>query len=223
MAVIRVRFDAVVALSSIGVAVLAACSSPAADAVQQHADTAGVVMTRVRGPIPARVAAASVTGTAADTTIDAMAVRGSTWGGSVVLRIVVNRHAVDVRGSTATRCYRYSFAYPRASDWGKAHETTCPTTRPLDVEHPAMPAGVTARTRVVTVRTLAGLHGDRARAAAVRAALVAALGSDYTVTVGRQLPHYVWIRYGDECLTAQVAARTTHVDQPRSGDDCFGG
>lgn len=183
-------------------------------------------MTQIRGPLPARAAAGRVTGAVNGTTIQAVALHGTTWGGTVTLRISVELDggAPFQQSQRTTRCYRYDFAYPRRSDDGRAHETTCPTTRAIDVDQPPLPAGITAGTRTTARRALTALSADRRNDdTAIRAALVTALGTDYTMSVSLEIPHFVWIRYGDGCLTAQVSAHTLHVGQPQFGDACFGG
>ena len=34
---------------------------------------------------------------------------------------------------------------------------------------------------------------------------------------------FTWVRYGDQCLTAQTSPTEQRVSQPRNGLDCYGG
>lgn len=196
------------------------------DAVADHARIAGTVMTRDRGPLPARAAAVEVTGQTSDTTIAALAATGSTWGGTITLRIVVSGTS-GTSGSEdrASGCFTYHFAYPRTDDNGHPHEVSCGSRRPLDLTQPPQPTGVTASTRRVVTQVLMHLSAiDRAAAPAVRRSLSRALGADYTIDVGNQ-DHVVlgFVRYGEQCLTIAASRAHTTVKGPLHGDDCFGG
>lgn len=202
-----------------------ASNSPSDAQVIRHARTAGEVMTQVRGPLPARAAAARVTGAVDNTVISAAAVHGTTWSGSVTLRITVTlTRTRPHRPDETSRCYRYVFAYPKTSNYGAPHAVSCPHTPAVNVNVPPLPTGVDGTTAAKTSRALNAMSPDaRDDPRAIHAALVSALGADYTVTVGAQRPHFVWVRYGDQCLTARVSPAVVDVDAPRHGDDCFGG
>ena len=202
-------------------------SSQLASKVEQHAVTAGNVMTRVRGPLPARAAALQVTGKTPDTTIQALAATGSTWGGVVTLSIEV----ADNNGSFGTarqviRCFTYRFAYPRNPDYGMPHPQECGQQPPLDLTSPPLPPnGVDARTRTAVQKALSTLPPTRrGDSDAVKAALAHALGPDYLIEGGSENGGaFAWVRYGDQCLTAQTSSTEQRVSQPRNGVNCYGG
>lgn len=195
--------------------------------VEQHAVTAGNVMTQVRGPLPARAAALKITGQTPDTTIQAIAAKGSTWGGVVTLKIDVTDH----NGSFGTaqhviRCFTYRFAYPRNPDYGTPHPLKCGQRPPLVLTSPPLPPdGVDARTRTAVQKALSTLPPTRrGDSDAVKAALAHALGPDYLIEGGSQHGgSFAWVRYGDQCLTAQTSPTEQRVSQPRNGVNCYGG
>jgi hypothetical protein len=215
----------------VGAALLVAltgCSSAGESAVDRHAHTAGDVMTRARGPIPARAAALLVTGEVGDTRIDAMEVHGSTWGGSVTLRITVTVTRQFDPPSVSTGCYRYSFAYPRQGDWGVPSGVHCPPGPALHLSAAGLPAGVTEQTRTEVVRAVSAVAAvDRGTPSMVAQRIRAAVGPAFTVQPGTAdgtaATAFTWVRYGDTCLTAQTSEQSIEVSQPEHGDDCFGG
>ncbi len=208
--------------------VLTGCSSDSESAVERHAQTAGDVMTRTRGPIPARAAALLVTGNVGDTRIDAMDLHGSTWGGSVTLRITVTRTKEFSSPDISTGCYRFSFAYPRRGDWGEPSGVDCPSGPALRLSAAGLPSAVTDQTRTAVVHALSGLApNERGVPTTVAQRIRSAIGPAFTVQPGTAegvaSTAFTWVRYGDTCLTAQTSAQAIEVSEPVHGDDCFGG
>lgn len=93
-------------------------ASPEERAADQHAVTAGVVMTRGYRATSARDAAWRVVGHVADTTIEALLADGTNHNGRVVLRITVDTTDGSEFDSPATRCYEYRFR------WSTSHTAT---------------------------------------------------------------------------------------------------
>ncbi|MEO9240679.1 MAG: hypothetical protein ABI418_21620, partial [Jatrophihabitantaceae bacterium] len=108
---------------------LAGCSvsvSNSARQANQHAEVAGTVMLRSIDPIPAEWAAYQVAGRVGDTTIEAMSATGTTWQGSVVLRITVTiPHTGFGQDETSIRCYSYGFQH-RIEDYQPHRLGHCP-------------------------------------------------------------------------------------------------
>ena len=210
---------------------LAACGSPTARPsagadVRRHADVAGTVMSRNRGPVPAGAVAAAVVGTKDDTTIAALTAAGSTWGGTVVLRITVDRGSGTVADvDRASRCFVFRFRFPRTGDDGRPHGAACPAGAPLRLSAAAYPVGVDSSTRIAVTAAVGHLSAaDRTVASRVTAALRTAVGRYFVVSAGVLAPGvFAWVRYGETCLTVQTSARSLQVSAPRQGNDCFGG
>ena len=217
--------------AAVGAAVLVlvtGCSSRSQSAVERHAQTAGDVMTRDHGPIPARAAALLVTGEVGDTRIDAVDLHGTTWGGSVTLRITVTLTKNFGSPDVSTGCYRYSFSYPRQDDWGRPAGVHCPSGPALRLSAAGLPSGVTDQTRVEVVRAVSGLaSSDRGVPQPVAQRIRATIGPAFTVQSGTAdgptSTAFTWVRYGETCLKAQTSAREIDVSRPISGNDCFGG
>ncbi len=212
-------------------ALVAGCSTTSTprtlrSAVRDHAVTAGQVMTQVRGPLPARAAALAVAGHTADTTVQALTATGTTWGGVVTLRIEVADANGDFGSDEhATGCFTYRFAFPRDGDYGIPHEVVCGSGSPLDLTSRPLPTGVDAGTRATVVKAIARVAApQRGHSETVHAALAGALGADYTITSGAEdRGVFTWVRYGDECLTAQTSPTEQRVSGPMRGPDCDGG
>lgn len=194
--------------------------------IDEHAVTAGYVMTQVRGPLPARAVALRVTGQTPYTTIQALTATGSTWGGVVTLKIdVTDDKPTFGSAEHATRCFTYRFAYPRNPDYGTPHPSSCGQRPPLNLTSTPLPAGVDARTRTAVQRALGKLSpSQRGQSEAVKATLAHALGPDYTIDGGPQDNGVgILVRYGDQCLTAETSPTQQRVSQPRNGANCYGG
>ena len=108
------RRDGLVALTAL---TLTACGtgewlteSSTDRAADQHAATAGTVMTRDNWERTANDAAYLVVGQGLDDTIDALDVEGTTYQGGVVLRITVEQSGEFGDGPT-TNCYAYTFQH----------------------------------------------------------------------------------------------------------------
>lgn len=211
-------------------ALLAGCGASARtgggsvdSAADQHARAAGVVLTHSLDPEPSRWAAFAVAGTVGDTTIEALQADGTTYAGTVVLRITVERNPGQFDSARSVRCYRYRLAHTTA-DATPLH-IDCPATAALALTSPpAAPDLSTAgATRLSTV--LARLSvAQRTDQAAVRAAVVAAFGPPAIVTVGRQAAGMsINVRAEQQCLLATVAPAGAPAVRPVQGPDCRGG
>lgn len=195
--------------------------------IDEHAVTAGNVMTQVRGPLPARAVALQVTGQTPYTTIQALTATGSTRGGVVTLKIeVIDEEPSFGTADHATQCFDYRFSYPRNADYRTPHPSSCGQRPPLDLTSPPLPVGIDAGTRTAVQRALGTLSPhQRGQSEAVKATLARALGPDYTIEGGPEDSGvFTWVRYGDQCLTAQTSPTTEQrVSQPRHGPNCYGG
>jgi hypothetical protein len=188
-----------------------------------HAVTAGEVMSRGgRPPISASDAAWAVVGTGVDDTINALSATGTTYAGSVVLRITVNHSTFD----EYTSCYRYSFKHS-VDDFRPAKLKTCPTSAPLTLTSPPPEPVVDTPARIAALTAL--LHhltpAQRNDPASIRSELVAIFPppisvyadkiSDGTVEVGA--------RTFDTCVAAYVSPQDQVSVHPAHGADCHGG
>ena len=178
------------------------------------------------GPLPVRAAALSVTGRGVDDTITAVQASGSTWGGSVTLRITV----ADPSGAFgsdehSTACFRYRFTYPRNPDWGTPHQVQCSSNRPLDLNHPRLPAGISDATHKTVVAAVARLTEVQRRSPVdLTQAIQTAIGRYYTIRASRHgRGAFAWIRYGDECMSVRTSGAGPRVSNPLQGLDCSGG
>lgn len=222
----RIHLAASICVCGVVLAGCAMAENGAASSVSQHAVTAGIVMTRSRGPLPARAVALAVAGHGIDDTIDALAADGTTWGGSATIRISVENHNGtfgSIEDSSA--CFRYRFTYPRASDWGKPHRVNCDEVHVIDLTTPALPAGITATTRQTLLRVDAHLTAmQRSDATELARSVRAALGPDYTISGAPEGSGvFVSVRYGDGCISMDTSEPITRISQPIQGPACFGG
>ncbi|HZZ97982.1 MAG TPA: hypothetical protein VFE19_13245 [Jatrophihabitantaceae bacterium] len=225
------RVSVAVALSVLASATLCvACGSSslgggsAAQAVASHAGEAGIVMTRGQRPISARSAAALVVGSRGDTRIDALQADGTTYRGSVILRISVEQNSGLVSHQQSTECFDYRFRH-RLDDHVPHPRPSCPSSAPLSLR-PSTAPGVSARTVRAVRRAVAALPAaQRVRVTPVRQAVVAALGPGYTVIAQPQAGGVqVRVTSGNQCMTATVASGgAVHTSTPMNGTDCAGG
>ena len=225
------RASVAVALSALASATLCvACGSSsqgggaAAQAVASHAAEAGIVMTRGQRPISARSAAALVVGSNGDTRIDALQAEGTTYRGTVVLRISVDQNSGLVSHQQSTECFDYRFRH-RLDDHVPHPRPSCPSSVPLSLT-PSTTPGVSAQTvRAVRSAVAALPAAQRVRVTPVRQAVLAAVGPGYTVLVQRQADGVqVRVASGNQCMTATVASGgAVHTSIPMNGTDCAGG
>lgn len=231
------RFSVSIAVT--GVLLTSACASNvgrrehrSSSAVDRHASTAGNVMSSGRGPLPTRAAALGVTGhsQAADsaTTITALAAHGTTWNGSVVLRIVVETSDGLGASHRSSACFDYLFRYPRTTDSGVPQAVACQHRQPINLRQPPLPKGISVSTKRTVASVMAhAVTATPFTAALARRDLTQALGSDYTYDVGPE-PHEPgtldgFVRYGEQCLKVHVNDGVSDVTGPFTGDTCFGG
>lgn len=191
-------------------------------AVEAHARTAGVVMHRGYGPVPAKYAAARVAGQVGDTTIDALEARGSTWSGLVVLRISVTDYSENIGASHSERCFEYRFQRPQPSDQPKRLDH-CPSRPALVLPDPTSLPRVDQHTRnAIDVALQALPSQDRDDPNSVRSALRTRLGPEYQLEVSREAAGVALrVMSDDECITGTVAPGSVTLGRPLQGTACF--
>lgn len=172
--------------------------------------------------MPATDAAWGVVGTGVDDTITALVATGTTYSGSVVLRISVYSSEAD----QSTTCYRYSFTHS-GDDSRPTKLASCPTGPALTLTTPAPEPVVdtTARLNALTALLHHLTPAQRDDPAAVRKALAAIFPppigvyadqtSDGTLEVGA--------RTFDTCVAGYVSPQMRVSVYPAHGADCHGG
>lgn len=225
-AVVDLRRRRALGLLAAAAVTLAACSaaeSATERAADRHAETAGLVMLRGIDPIPAQDAAWAVAGHVNGTTIEALRAEGTTWRGTVVLRIEVDQSTAWT-SHRATRCYEYDFRH--SIDDFRPHHRACPRTSPLVLTSPPSPPPLTDAALARLRRTLAALDpAHRRDPTAVQRATATVFGPPahvgaVRVSTGVELG----VRSGDECVTAEVPPTGSPIIGPeRRGADCRGG
>ena len=192
-------------------------------AADQHARAAGVVLTRSLDPEPSSWAAYAVVGTAGDTTIEALRADGTTYDGTVVLRITVQRNAGRFDSASSVRCYRYRLAH--TTDDATPAQLDCPATGALSLTAPPAAPDLSSAGAKRLTSVLAGLDAQRrSDPAAVRAAVVTAFGPPAIATVGPQGQQLsINVRAGERCLIGTLAPTGTPAVRPVQGTDCRGG
>jgi hypothetical protein len=192
-------------------------------AADQHAQAAGVVMTRSLDPEPSKWAAYAAVGTAGDTTIEALQADGTTYDGTVVLRITVERNAGQFNSAKSVRCYRYRLAH--TTDDATPQQLDCPATAALTLATPpAAPDLSTAGAKRLTAVLTTLSSAQRADQAAVRAVVTKAFGPPAIVTVGSQAQEIsINVRAEEQCLLAMLAPTGAPAVRPVHGPDCRGG
>jgi len=219
----RRRRIALLAAAAVGLAGCGATESDAERAADRHAETAGTVMLRGFDPVPARDAAWRVAGHVNGTTIEALRADGTTWNGTIVLRITVDRSTAWTEDSSV-RCYEYDLRH-RIDDY-RPHHRDCPKTPPLVLTQPPSPPPLTADALARWRRALAGLApSERQDPAAVRRATGRVFGPPAVVGAAR-IPTgvEVGVRSGDECVTAVLPPTgAPRLGPSAHGTDCRGG
>jgi hypothetical protein len=103
MSAVTMRRAALIALTALGVSLVADCSATETKAHRQsdqHADVAATIMSRSLDPIPATWAAAEAVGSKGNTTIEALPVDGTVCNRTIVLRITVDKNALTAAVQT---------------------------------------------------------------------------------------------------------------------------
>jgi hypothetical protein len=182
-------------------------------------------MAQQTGRVPVRQVAALVVGARGETTVDALAVTGTTYGGAATLRITVDHESGTLAHDRVSECFRYDFRHS-LDDHVPHRLSRCPGGAPIALRPSPPPPGVSDKTAATVRRVLAALSGAQRRdPAAVRRQLVRAVGPGVQIDVqatGRGLS--VSVRSADQCLSASVsAAGAVTVGQPAHGTSCRGG
>ena len=212
-------------ITAIGLGGATACGiveSSSQRSADKHALTAGEVMVRGIAPIPARDAAWYVVGRGTDDTIEALAASGTTYSGTVVLRITV----VSSESDSSTTCYRYTFTHSM-NDIHPDRLGGCPRTPALTLTTPAPLPDVTSADRLAKLTAL--LHrltpAQLADPSSVRSPLVSIFPPPISVATDRA-PDGTFemeARTVQTCVYATVTTRGQVGVYPGHGTDCRGG
>jgi hypothetical protein len=181
--------------------------SPEERAADQHAVTAGNVMTQGYTAVSARDAAWRVAGHRGDTTIDALVAQGTNRNGRVVLRISVDSGSEF--GSLATRCYQYPIDWAKGQTGSPARLDQCPNTPVLALSSPTVIDVISRSATARLLRVLASVGSTERRNGGVIEQKVTRLyPPPATVLVGptNSGDLEVTIRAGEECAFALLPA-----------------
>lgn len=184
----RLRTLAAVAALALAVGGCAASrslvQSPEERAVDQHATTAGAVMTRGYVAVSARDAAWRVVGRRGDTTIQALVAQGTNRQGRIVLRITVDASNGSEFDAPVTRCYEYTIDWSNGQTGQPTPTNAC--SGPALILHP--PRHVDLVSRAATARLLQLLAeipaARRGNPALIRRKVASVFGPPTTVAVG---------------------------------------
>jgi hypothetical protein len=181
--------------------------SPQERAADQHAVTAGNVMTQGYTAVSARDAAWRVVGHRGDTTIDALVADGTNRSGRIVLRISVDNSDGSEFDSTATRCYQYSIDWAKGQTGSPARLGQCPNAPALALSLPTVIDVISQSATARLLRTLDTVGPTQRRDGSLIEQKVTVLyPAPATVAVGptNSGDLEVTIRAGDECSFALV-------------------
>lgn len=225
------------ALALAGLLGAAACDADATSTAAKQADavanTAGTVMLRGLGPIPAQDAAWQVVGTLSDRSIEALQADGTTYQGTVVLRITTGLDAGQ-GARPVTRCYRYLFRR-RIDDVHPQSLASCPTRPALSLTSPPPAVAVTEGTRSTLIAALNTLTPAELNSpAAIRTALLPKFPPPLVLITsgpgtGVNAAIFVTIMntqadFATSCVTAYLApGRPWDVQPVANGPACRGG
>jgi hypothetical protein len=217
---------AIVALLAVGCSSGARSGPTARAQADRTAERAGTVMTRADYAVPSTAAAWQVVGQKGDTTVDVLTATGTTWKGSVTLRVTVDITAGDFEKDTATRCYRFAFDRSDQNDADAHALTRCPTGAAIALASPAAGPALSA-TEARELGAALGRLSAKQRGApeTVRHLLAGRFPPPSTTTVGRVTATAVSIdvHYQDRCLIGELPAIGTPRIVAGAGTDCRGG
>lgn len=198
---------------------------PSAGEGERHAVTAGNVMTRSLYPVPAVAAAWEVTGRSRDTTIDALTASGTTWAGSIVLRVDVSLNASTFNADRTTRCYRYTFAH-RIDDATPHALDRCPPGPALVLTAPPPGPDLSATRAAQLDAFLQRLNPAQQHDPTVIAALLVKQFPSPSSTSASQAGIGVVslrVAYADRCLLGQLGPGDVVRSTAAHGTNCQGG
>jgi len=188
-----------------------------------HAVTAGRVMTRTDYAMPSTSAAAMVVGTAGDTTIEALVAAGTTWDGSVLLRIRVRVDPGKFDSDTTTRCYRYDLDH--TTDEARPAPTDCPATAPLVLTSPPPGPDLSADATALAAAFDQVPTEQRLNVQYVAGLLRQQFASPAEVMVGLSDPLTMsaTVSFEDRCLLGILPSTGAARVASARGSDCHGG
>jgi hypothetical protein len=215
---------AAILLTSMMTGCAAARGPASARAADRHADVAGTVLVRGFEPQPSRWAAWTVAGQRDDTTIDAMSATGTTWNGSLVLRITVDiaRNGFDRDGTT--RCYRYDFQHVDTDDNVPHRLDHCPVTPALVLTAPPPAPALDAQDAHALAQALDALPARTVPA--VRRVLASRFGPPAVTSAAPGVGNITFAvndGYGQRCLHGTLPPRGPARITAAHGTDCRGG
>lgn len=218
----------VIVLLAIAVAVasrvLPGFLNPAIQEADKHASNAATAMVQSQFEIPTAYAASNVVGTSSDTTIDAMRATGTTYNGTVVLRITVSIASGMYEGDHyAQRCYEYDFNHTSFSN--EPQQVRCPSGAPLNLQN-LPPLALADTDSPKLLQTLNNIPAaNRNNVTVVKEAVTTAFPYPKDVTVvSNKNGIEVSIKSGTTCLTGAVTSNTAvTVGKVASGYACLGG
>ena len=200
-------------LAIVAAVMVAGCSaghvvtSASARSAAAHATTAGMVMSQDPAERSANDAAWLVVGQNGDTTIEALEATGTTYDGTVVLRITVQGSGTFA-DDTATRCYSYHLVHRIGASTPTA--LTCPPVQPVRLTSPAAKPDLTTAAEMSRFhRVLADVRPSGATyAARVVAALTAAFPPPLVVSAAyiQRGVLQAAVRSSATCLVGYVSA-----------------
>ena len=221
------RFFAVFVALGVTASLVAGCaaeSSVQARSADQHATTAGVVMTRTRDLEPTSWIVQSIIGTGSDDKIEALTADGTIYDGTVVLRITVTGDGLG--NPDVVRCYRYTFRNRISDD--KPRHISCPanatpTPLPSLVSEDLYAPDVQQRLIAVLTGATAAQRRDPT---ALKQLIEQSFGPPALIAVWTDPgpeSYGVRIAEGEECLTANLVGSAVPTVQAASGANCRGG
>jgi hypothetical protein len=195
-----------------------------ARAADHHADVAGTVLIRGFEPQPSRWAAWTVAGHRGDTTIDAVSATGTTWNGSLVLRITVDLARNGFDRDRTTRCYRYDFRHIDTDDNVPHRLDHCPPTPVLVLTAPPPAPALDAADAHTLAQALNALPARTVPA--VQRLLASRFGPPAVTSAAPGVGDITFAvndGYGQRCLHGTLPPRGPARIIAAHGTDCRGG
>jgi hypothetical protein len=193
--------------------------------VDSHAQTAGIVMTRAPYESPSPTAAWTVAGQSGDTEIEALTANGTTWKGTVVLRITVRIDRGPRPEDLTTRCFRYDFNQADAND-SRPHALSCPSTPALELASPPPAPDLGTVQAQSLARALEALTASqRLDVSAVNTLLKSRFPAPAVTSAAPLDPDTVSIgvHYADACIIGELPRAGAARLVATHGADCRGG
>ena len=199
--------------------------SRSASEADDHATTAGLAMTNKPYEEPSSAAAFRVVGRKENTTIEALSATGTTWRGSVVLRVTVALDPQLPQPDQTVRCYRYLFDRSSVDDARPKRLSQCPDSAALVLSSPAPGPDLTSKAASQLASTLTALPAEKRTAAVVSTLLVRLYPAPVSTAAEQSGPTTVTFRVNDEnaCLLGKLPVRGVAHVVAAVGTDCRGG